>query len=93
MDKFRIILSPKAVKDLDAFKDVLCARIVKNMKVLENNFFPRGKLIKKIKGTKSAFYRLRINKYRVFFIIEADKVVILRILSKKDAKRFIQSLN
>lgn len=64
-----------------------------NMKVLEDNPFPRGKLIKKIKGTKSAFYRLRIDKYRVFFMIEADRVIILRILSKKDAERFIQNLN
>ncbi|MDH5202489.1 MAG: type II toxin-antitoxin system RelE/ParE family toxin [Nitrospirota bacterium] len=63
------------------------------MKVLEDNPFPRGKLIKKIKGTKSAFYRLRIDKYRVFFMIEADRVIILRILSKKDAERFIQNLN
>ena len=93
MDKFQIILSPKAVKDLDAFNDVLCARIAAHMNVFENNPFPRGKLIKKIKGIKSDFYRLRIDKYRVFYIIEAGRVVILRILSKKEAKRFIQTLN
>jgi mRNA interferase RelE/StbE len=93
VDKFRIILSPKAVKDLDSFSDILCERIATNMKVLENNPFPRGKGIKKIKGTKSVFYRLRIDKYRVFYTIEADRVVILRFLSKKDAERFIQTLN
>ena len=51
MDKFHIILSPKAVKDLDAFNDAICKRITSGMKVLEVNPFPRGKLIKKIKGT------------------------------------------
>lgn len=92
MDKFHLVLSPKAVRDLDAFSDALCARIASGMKTLEDNPFPRGKLIKKIKGTKSVFYRLRLDKYRVFYLIEKDRVVILRILSKKDTERFIQNL-
>ena len=93
MGEFSLILTPKAVKDLDAFSDRICIKIADSMKVLKENPFPRGKLIRKIKGTRSAFYRLRIDKYRVFYMIEADKVVILRILSKKDAEEFIRSLN
>lgn len=93
MDKFHIILSPKAVKDFDAFSDALCKRITSDMKVLEENPFPRGKLIKKIKGTSSDYYRLRVDKYRVFYFIEDNKVVVLRVLSKKDAGRFISNLN
>lgn len=92
VDEFSLVLTPKAVKDLDAFSDGICAKIAKSMKVLKENPFPRGKLIRKIKGTRSAFYRIRIDKYRVFYMIEADKVVILRVLSKKDAEKFIRSL-
>ncbi|MFH1702242.1 MAG: type II toxin-antitoxin system RelE/ParE family toxin [Nitrospirota bacterium] len=93
MDKFKLILSPKAVKDLDTFSDNICIKITNAIKVLKGNPFPRGKVIRKMKGTKSDFYRLRADKYRVFYVIDGDKVVILRILSKKEAKRFIQSLN
>jgi len=91
--EFSLILTPKAVKDLDAFSDSICMKIANSMKELRENPFPRGKLIRKIKGTRSAFYRLRIDKYRVFYMIEADKVVILRVLSKKDAEKFIRPLN
>lgn len=93
MDKFQIILSPKAVKDIDAFSDTVCAKVTTAMGVLAENPFPRGKLIKKIKGTSSDYYRLRVDKYRVFYFIEGNKVVVLRALSKKDAGRFISNLN
>ena len=93
MDEFSLILTPKAVKDLDTLSERTCMKIADAMKLLKENPFPRGKLIRKIKGTSSTFYRLRIDKYRIFFMVEAEKVVILRVLSKKDAKKFIRSLN
>lgn len=93
MDKFYIVLSPHAVKDLDGFRDTVCTKIAKAMKAIEENPFPRGKLIKKIKGKRFGYYRLRIDKYRVFYMIEGSKVVVLKILSKKDADRFISNLN
>ncbi len=93
MDEFQLILSPRAVKDLDSFSDSICKKIATSMQVLKENPFPRGKLIKKIKSTKSDFYRLRVDKYRVFYMVEGVKIVILKVLSKKDAKRFIQHLN
>lgn len=93
MDKFEIILSPHAEKDMDSLSDTLCAKIARLLSVLKENPFPRGKQIKKIKGKKSDFYRLRADKHRVFYIIESGKVVVLRILSKKKADRFIGGLN
>jgi mRNA interferase RelE/StbE len=91
--KFRLVLSPRAVKDLDRFSDAVCTKIISAMKVLEDNPFPRGKLVKKIRGTESAYYRLRVDKHRVFYMLEATTVVVLRILSKKDAAKFIHTLN
>ena len=38
-------------------------------------------------------YRLRVDKYRVFYVIESGRVVVLRVLSKKDAERYIRNLN
>ncbi len=93
MDKFQVVLSPKAAKELDAFNDAVCKRLTAGMKILEENPFPKGKLIKKIKGTSSDYYRLRVDKYRIFYFIEGNKIVVLRVLSKKDVGRFIGNLN
>lgn len=92
MDKFRIVLSPKAGKDLDGFGDSICSKISSSVKALEENPFPRGKMIKKLKGRGPDFYRLRADKHRIFYMIASNEAVILRILSKKDAERFIRQL-
>ena len=92
MDRFRIELSPAASRDLDDFEIEVVTKVLSDLKILEENPFPRGKVIKKIKGKKTAFYRLRIDKFRVFFEIQHLRIVILRILSKKGADRYIKRL-
>jgi mRNA interferase RelE/StbE len=92
MDKFEIDLSPAASRDLDDLEMGMVTKVLSDLRILEENPFPRGKLIKKIKGKKTTFYRLRIDKYRVFFEIQHLKIVILRIISKKEADRFIKTL-
>jgi mRNA interferase RelE/StbE len=93
VDKFQIVLSPPAIKDLDSFSDSLCGKIVRALQAVRDNPFPRGKAIKKIKGTNTDYYRLRVDKYRVLYMIEGNRAIVLRILSKKDVDRFIRNLN
>jgi mRNA interferase RelE/StbE len=92
MDRFKIELSPAAARDLDDLEMQVLAKVLSGMKILEENPFPRGKLIKKIKGKETSFYRLRIDKFRVFYFINHRDIVILRILDKKEADRFIKRL-
>ena len=92
MDKFKIELSPAASKDLDDLEMGTVIKVLSDLKILEENPFPKGKLIKKIKGKKTAFYRLRTDKFRVFYEIQHMKIIILRILSKKEADRYIKKL-
>jgi len=92
MDKFEIELSPAAARDLDDLEIGLVTKVLSALRILEDNPFPKGKLIKKIKGKKTSFYRLRMDKFRVFFEIQQMKIVILRIISKKEADRFIKTL-
>jgi len=92
MDKFEIELSPAASRDLDDLEMGMVTKVFSDLWILEDNPFPRGKLIKKIKGKKTSFYRLRMDKFRVFFEIQHMKIVILRIISKKEADRFIKTL-
>jgi mRNA interferase RelE/StbE len=90
MDRFSIELSPAASRDLDDLEMATVTKVLSDFKILEENPFPKGKLIKKIKGKKATFYRLRIDKFRVFYEIQHRNIVILRILSKKEADRFIK---
>ena len=90
MNKFKIELSPAASRDLDDLEMGIVTEVLSDLKTLEENPFPRGKLIKKIKGKKTSFYRLRIDKFRVFFEIQNRKIIIFRIPSKKEADRFIK---
>jgi len=92
MDKFKIELSPAASRDLDDLEMGIVTQVLSDLKILKENPFPRGKLIKKIKGKKTTFYRLRVDKFRVFFEIQPMKIVILRVISKKEADRYIKRL-
>jgi mRNA interferase RelE/StbE len=92
MDKFKIELSPAASRDLDNLEIEVVTKVLSDLKILKENPFPRGKQIKKVKGKKTSFYRLRIDKFRVFYEIQHMKIVILRILSKKEADRYIKKL-
>jgi mRNA interferase RelE/StbE len=90
MNRFRIELSPAVARDLDDLEMGIATKVLSDLRILEENPFPRGKLIKKIKGRKAEFYRLRIDKFRIFFEIQHMKIAVLRILSKKEADRFIK---
>jgi mRNA interferase RelE/StbE len=92
MDKFKVELSPAASRDLDGLEMGIVTTVLSILRILEENPFPKGKLIKKIKGKKAAFYRLRIDKFRVFYEIQHMKIIILRIISKKEADRYIKKL-
>jgi mRNA interferase RelE/StbE len=90
MDRFSIELSPAASRDLDDLDMGTVTKVLSDLRILGENPFPKGKLIKKIKGKKTTFYRLRIDKFRVFYEIQHANIVTLRILSKKEADRFIK---
>ncbi len=92
MDRFTLQLSPAAVRDLDRLEERAGRKILEKLTLLKDDPFPRGKLIRKIKGKRSTFYRLRIESYRAFYMIEGRDVVILKIIDKKDAERFIKDL-
>ena len=92
MDRFKIEFSPAASRDLNDLEIEVVKKVFSDLKILEENPFPRGKLIKKIKGKKTFFYRLRIDKFRVFYEVQHMKIIILRIISKKEADRYIKKL-
>ena len=92
MDKFKVELSPAASRDLDDLEMGAVTKVLSDLRILEEKPFPEGKLIKKIKGKRTPFYRLRIDKFRVFYEIQHMRIIVLRIISKKEADRYIKKL-
>ncbi len=92
MGRFRIELAPAAARDLDDLEMRMATKIISDLKLLEENPFPKGKLIKKLKGKPASFYRLRVDKFRVFYEIKGMNITVLRVVGKKEADRFIKGL-
>ena len=78
---YRILLTKRAVKDLDKLNEDVKLRIKEKFNLLLND--PTG-MSKKLSSPLIGTYRLRVGDYRVIFDIDDDKVIILRIGHRKD---------
>lgn len=83
MEKYNILFSNKAEKDINVLSDIDFKRIIEGCRRLEDNPIPDGKHIKKLKGYED-LYRLRIGEYRVVFQWKGTDVNIVRILTRQD---------
>ncbi|MEQ9824669.1 MAG: type II toxin-antitoxin system RelE/ParE family toxin [Puniceicoccaceae bacterium] len=74
-------LKPKAIKDLRSIPLKERERILARVDLLEDGL--QGDVIKLTNHTPE--YRMRSGKYRVLFEIEEHKIVIYRVLHRKEA--------
>ena len=97
LPEFEISYYKRAERELDSLKANESLQIMDDIeRFLATDPFPEGKRKKKIHGIKYPIYRLRVDtindSYRIFYLIEKEKVVILRIVKKKDAEKAIKAL-
>jgi mRNA interferase RelE/StbE len=79
--KYRVELKPRAVKDLKELTVAEQARIFHRIQSLENNLAGD---VKRLTHFTPAF-RLRVGRYRILFEVNADRVIIYRVIHRKDA--------
>ncbi len=84
---FEVFLSESAQQDLDDFPAKVARQIISDCQRLAKDPIPDGKRIKKLRGYKENFYRLRAGDYRVVFQRTGMRLDIVRVLSKKDFER------
>lgn len=77
---YKIILTQRALKDLERIDKETQRRIAVKLKKYANNPLKHAK---KLVSPKIGEYRLRIGDYRVIFDIEGENIVILRIGHRK----------
>ena len=94
-DRFRVEFASRARKDLSKLPKEARDIILRKTKILEQAPYPRGKIKKRIKGVKYPLFRLRVNtpsnSFRIFYGMQDQVVLILRIVSKKEADRVLRT--
>lgn len=90
--KFEVILQPDAVNDLDSlrkYEATWIADAIEEHLTTQPEKVSRSR-IKRLRGRQPADYRLRVHDYRVFYTVDIEEatVVVLRILHKKETRRF-----
>lgn len=90
MAEQRIELSPRALRDLQKFPPPVARKILDDIEVLGETPWPGPPQVKKLKGYE--LYRLRTGNYRSIFEARQGKVVVLRIVNRKDLERILETL-
>lgn len=80
---YEIELKPRAFKDLEALPKSTQRRIVAKIEELSDGLSGDVKRLTNF----TPEYRLRVGDYRALFEIEARKIIVYRILHRKDAYR------
>ena len=78
---YRILLTKRALKDLDKIDADAKARIGDKLKTLMND--PTGNS-KKLSNPSIGTYRFRVGDYRIIFDLEKEDIIVLRIGHRKD---------
>ena len=83
MMNYRIEFKPRALKDLQSLPLRERKRIFARIEKLQHNLAGD---VKKL-ANFSPDYRLRVGEYRALFAIEAETVIIYRVMHRKEAYR------
>lgn len=86
MIPYRVILKPRAERDLDALPIEVARRIWQKLEALETN--PRPPSATKLVGEERA-YRIRIGDYRAVFLVNDDEriVEVVRVAHRREVYR------
>ncbi|MHB8764218.1 MAG: type II toxin-antitoxin system RelE family toxin [Deferrisomatales bacterium] len=80
---FTVVLKPRALKDLAALPRGDAERILRKTQDLESGLSSDVKHL----TNHTPEYRLRVGSYRVLFESEGDRLVVYRVLHRRDAYR------
>ena len=86
----RIVYAPKAQRDLKALEKKYALQILDDIPILRNVPWPAGK-VKKLKGTD--YWEIKTGDFRSIFWPTGDKVVILRVVDRKDLLRTLKRID
>ena len=83
MARYKLLIKPSAVKELESIPEKDRSRIVYRIQGLDDNPRPHG--CEKLSGQDK--YRLRQGKYRILYLVKDEEVVVIvvRVAHRKEA--------
>lgn len=92
MTKFEVMLSETARKQLGEMPPPAQERLNAALALLgEDPYRPRPRAdIKKLRGPKRDYYRLRVGNYRAVYVIEENEVRVAKILPRSSAYSWLE---
>lgn len=85
MTKYEVLVSETARKQLEALDKGTRARIKRALRDID----PSRSTVKRLKGPKRDYFRLRVGEYRVMFTVEGKRVLVVRILHRRVAYSWV----
>ena len=76
MTKYEVLVSETARKQLEALDRGTRARIKRALR----NVDPSRSTVKRLKGPKRDYFRLRVGEYRVILTAEGNRILVVKIL-------------
>jgi mRNA-degrading endonuclease RelE of RelBE toxin-antitoxin system len=90
MAERRVELAPRALRDLRRLPAQDAERLLDDLQILEQAPWPGAPKVKKLRGQD--LYRLRTGDYRSVFEAREGKVVVLRIVDRREFDRILKAL-
>lgn len=90
MPEFEVVLTDRAIADLDALPLKVRLQVSQDIASLVRDPFPSHPGAKKLKGYRPPLYRLRAGDYRVFYRVSQQRVTVLRVIDRRDLDRSLE---
>jgi mRNA-degrading endonuclease RelE of RelBE toxin-antitoxin system len=90
VDKISLVYAPRAQKDLRNIPKRNALQILDDLELLETPPWPAGK-VKKLSGWD--YWEIKTGDYRTIFLPQRGKVVILRVINRRDLERVIERID
>ncbi len=89
MPEFAVVLTDRAVADLDAVTLKVRLQVAQDIASLARGPLPPRAGVKKLKGYRPPLYRLRAGDYRVLYRVAQRTVMVLRVIDRRDLDRIL----
>jgi len=90
VDRRRLLYAPRAQRDLARIARDQALQILEDVEILETPPWPPGK-VKKLRGAD--YWEIKTGDWRTIFLPEGKKVVVLRVVNRRDLERAIKRID
>ena len=89
---YKIIFTNASFKDIEKLDKKIRGKIITELTSLSRSPLDFKRDIKKLKGVDKNIYRLRVGEFRIIYFLSDIKLIVLRIIDRKDLVKIINAM-